>query len=265
MPYLNGVFGPIYMAINGLLILFAIALTMTLTLISYNPLYYDFFGVLRTDAATISSVFILMLCASGLAFSAINSKAGSLPFVHGGFSAVLTICWLVIAISLCHWSITFYKLRLDRGEITLVPSRDRYAQDLVDDLFKSFARSYSEGECHGGGYERATKMFTRPYCKEFQTFREMIRLAREPETAQHLEEWEYCMSDTPFFDQADGLWCRLNAQLSWEIGQLVQWLCAASWIVFVLLAASTVVTFIGGGKVSDEDEDDQRERLIGRG
>ncbi|EER11243.1 hypothetical protein Pmar_PMAR014544 [Perkinsus marinus ATCC 50983] len=177
-----------------------------------------------------------MLSLSGISFAAANTKADSFRFLHGGFSAIMTVCWLVIAVALCHWSITFYKLRLDRGEITLVPSRDRYAQDLVDDLFNSFTRSYSEGECRDGGYDKATKMFIRPYCKEFQTFRELIRLAREPETVQHLEEWEYCMSDTPSLSQA---------------------------IVFVLLAASTVVSLIGGGNSSTTDDgDEERERLI---
>lgn len=168
MPYLNGVFNPIYMGINGLLILFAVALIITYTVITYNPLYYEFFGALRIDSTTISSVLILMLSLSGISFAAANTKADSFRFLHGGFSAIMTVCWLVIAVALCHWSITFYKLRLDRGEITLVPSRDRYAQDLVDDLFNSFTRSYSEGDCRDGGYDKATKMFIRPYCKEFQ-------------------------------------------------------------------------------------------------
>ncbi|KAF4672340.1 hypothetical protein FOL47_000648 [Perkinsus chesapeaki] len=258
-PYLNGVFGPILMGINGIIILFSIALMATLGWISYNPLYYDFFGIAHVDSGIVSSVLALMVCSSGIAFAAMNKDVGPLRFINGGLSAVMTVWWLGIAISLCHLSITFYKLRLDRAEITLVPSRDRYAQQLVDDLFKSFAVSYNKGECRGGGYEKATKMFIRPYCDEFQTFREMIRLAREPETAQQLEEWEYCMSDTPFFDQGDGLWCRLNAQLSWEIGEMVQWFCAASWILFVLLAASTVITFIGGTTKNQDNEAEEEE------
>ncbi|KAF4673958.1 hypothetical protein FOL47_009875 [Perkinsus chesapeaki] len=153
-----------------------------------------------------------------------------------------------------------YKLELDRSELTIIPSRDLHVQNLTERMYVAFDDTYSAADCQYGGYMMSTDSFTRPKCGDWRVHNWLNELTEEePDDADNMKEWKMCMHEERLGEQLLGLWCRVNADVSRELGTMTQWFCAAFWILFVALTAVVVLTMLpvpnGGSSVSDEGED----------
>ncbi|KAF4697288.1 hypothetical protein FOZ60_009912 [Perkinsus olseni] len=257
---MGGVLPPIgHIAANGVLLVLGISLLITCFWCYYQPFYQAYFVHAHVCLAIIATCLLLITSGIGIGIGLMQGKDPlALRIVYAAIGGVAAILFALMGGYLCWHSITMYKLELDRSELTIIPSRDEHVQSLTERMYAAFDDTYIAADCQYGGYMISTEAFTRPKCGDWRIHNWLNDLTEEePEDADHMKEWKLCMHNERLGEQLMGLWCRVNADVSRELGRMTQWLCAAFWILFVALTAVVVLTMLPGpdGAFEGEDED----------